>query len=105
MDGALIFWLGVTIIIIVLSAIVVHKRKNYKTLFAAIIAIMIIPIIIVSQDCIQNSSSEACVWGQSFMPLYFGFSLFVGGPILFLLISFFTWVYKLFTSNNGGTNA
>lgn len=103
MGGPILFWLVIIVVIISISVIVLLRNKNYKSLVVSAVTVIAIPFVMVGKSCIQNSSSEACVWGQSFMPFYLGLAVLVGTPILFLLISFFAWVYRVFAVHNNHT--
>lgn len=81
---------GSSFLLLVIIAIwLIIKRKNYITAIIIFAPCIAFPIIWVRRDCIIHSSSEACVWGQAFMPLYLGIALVTGSVI------YFTWVLCL----------
>ncbi len=96
MLGPLIFWSTVIIALIAGSIFVATRVKNKKTALLSTLISLLTPVVIVGIDCLERSTSEACVWGKSFMPLYIGVALIIGAPIMYLLITSFTWAYAKF---------
>ena len=94
MDGALIFWSILIVSVFCLSLYIVIKQKSYKPFGIIAFLISLFPIVWVAVDCYKSSSSEACVWGQSFMPLYFGFAILLATPICFLIYYFGNVLWK-----------
>ena len=88
MDGALVFWSCLILSILGFSLNIVVKQKLYKSFVVIAILMSLFPITWVTIDCYKNSSSEACVWGQSFMPLYLGFAILFAAPVSFLIYYF-----------------
>jgi len=88
MDTDIILWLALFFSIFILSIYIVIKQKTYKSYSVISIILPLFPITGVTIDCYQNRSSEACVWGQAFIPLYLIFSVLAATPIVFLIYYF-----------------
>lgn len=88
MDGALIFWCFLAVFSFSFSIYIVIKQKKYKSFGIIAVLLSLIPIIWVVSDCFKNNSSEACVWGQAFMPFYLGLAILFFTPIFFLMYFF-----------------
>ena len=85
MDKAIIFWAVLFLLLLLFSLLLVKRQKEYKALGIIAILMSLFPVTWVAIDCSKNKSSEACVWGVSFMPLYLGMALLVATPIGFLI--------------------
>lgn len=94
MDNDLISWFVVILIVLTIMAFLVYRFKNFKTLIASLTISIAIPILNVRYECFQNHSSEACVWGKSYLSFSLGLIAVIGTPILYLLFSFLYWLYK-----------
>jgi hypothetical protein len=88
MDAILVFWLTVGIAVIICSILLARMQKKFKQLILIAIITLLIPVVYVSVDCFINSHSEACIWGESYMPLYAAFMLIYTTPIIFILLRF-----------------
>ncbi len=94
MSPTLLFWGGVVIALIAGSVTVLRRRRSYRTALLATLLSAAPPIANVLWECTERYDSEACVWGQSLLPLYLGFFLLVEAPALFLLFSLFVWGWR-----------
>lgn len=93
-DTELIFWLCVWAGINALAVYLLVMTRRYRMYFLVTLFCLLVPITLVSMDCMENPSSEACVWGQSFMPLYLAVAAFGSAPVLFLGGTAIAWAYK-----------
>jgi len=94
MDGIKIFWLILFSIPIILASYIFNKSRNHKVVLIAFLVAIALPVVPVIFYCNENRMSEACVWGQSLLPLYEIFAVFVGFPIIYLLASFIIFVVQ-----------
>ncbi len=94
MDGALVVWCLLIFSVLCLSLCIIIKQNLYKPFVVISFLISLFPIVLVAVDCYQSSSSEACVWGQSLMPLYLGFAILFAAPICFLIYYFGNVLWK-----------
>ena len=88
MDGALMFWCFLIVFLFSMSLYVVIKQKMYKSFGVIAILLSVFSIIWVAIDCYKKYSSEACGWGQAFMPFYLGLAIFLFTPFFFLAYFF-----------------
>ncbi len=94
MDGIKLLWLIVFSIPIILASYIYYKSRNHKVVLIALLVAIAFPVVPVIFYCNENRMSEACVWGQSLLPLYEIFAVFVGFPMIYLLASFIIFVVK-----------
>ena len=94
MDGTKILWLIVILIPIILASYIYFKCRNHKVVVVAFLVAIAFPVVPVIFYCNENRMSEACVWGQSLLPLYELFAVFVGFPVIYLLASFIIYAVK-----------
>lgn len=88
MSGFVLFWGFLTLLIFGYSVSLVVGQRAYKTAGVIALLVCLLPIFWVAADCFANSSSEACVWGKAYMPLYLGISILIGAPLGFLVYHF-----------------
>ena len=77
--------IAVFLVILAATGIMLLRVRNYRTAIVAMVVAVAIPILWVGFDCLSNRTSEACVWGKSFMPLFLGIAVVIGAPLLYLL--------------------
>lgn len=88
MDGALVFWVILFLTLLGVAIYVMLKQRAYKQFGIIVFLVSLIPTVLVATDCYKNSSSEACVWGQSLFLLYLAGVMFCVAPIIFLIYCF-----------------
>jgi len=93
MDGPKI-WLIIILIPIILSSYIYYKNRNHRVVFIAFLVAVAFPVVPAIVNCKENRMSEACVWGQSLLPLYEIFAVFVGLPMIYLVVSFVIYAVK-----------
>ena len=94
MDGTKILWLIVILIPIIFASYIYYKSRNHKVVVIAFLFAIAFPVVPVILYCNESRMSEACVWGQSLLPLYEIFAVFVGFPTIYLLLSFIKYAVK-----------
>lgn len=97
MDTISIFWISILVLLFSIAGYVFYSAKNFITLVIAFLIALLFPSLLVKYDCLVNSTSEACVWGKSLLNLYTMASIIGVFPILFLLLSFCTYIYRKVT--------
>jgi len=90
---AYISWIVTLAVLIGFALFSLVKLKNYRTAILAVAISLLTPFLWVGSECAASRTSEACVWGQSFMPLYIGLALLVGVPVVYLLITIATFMF------------
>jgi len=98
MDVTLAFWAFLILNIWGYSLRITIKQKLFKPLGIIATLMSITSITWVAFDCYQSATSEACVWGKSFLILYLGFAIVFVTPILLLIYYFSKKVWHLFKS-------
>ena len=73
------------------------RKRSHPIAFYSILISFVLPIVLVSISCVKRATSEACVWGQAFLPLYWLASLILAAPIIYFVISFVSHLYKNYT--------
>ena len=94
MEAIGIIWLIVCALLFSSAGYVLYRKRNYKTLATAFSLALLAPCFYVVFECVINRTSEACVWGKSFLPLYTLLFASYVFPVLFLLLSFFIYIYR-----------
>ena len=94
MEKIKILWLIAILIPIILAAYIYYRRRNHKVIVIAFVVAIAVPVMPVIFHCNENRTSEACVWGQSLLPLYETFTVFVGFPIIYLFLSLLIYAVK-----------
>ena len=85
---------GISFLLLIISALwLVKRRKNYITATTIYGFCILFPVIWVGHDCYVRSSSEACVWGQAFMPFYLVAAL-IFGSVFYLIWIFCLTLYE-----------
>ena len=91
----LLFWGAFALFLFGYSLVLVNKERAYKTLAVIAVLMCLLPIAWVTVDCSKNNSSEACVWGQAYMPLSLGIALLIGTPLGFLVYYYSKKLWRL----------
>jgi hypothetical protein len=94
MDGIIIFWLIAILTPLFLASYFYYKKRNHMVIGIAFLVAVAFPAVTVVFYCNENRISEACVWGKSLLPLYEVGAIFLGFPIIYLLVSFIIYVVK-----------
>lgn len=94
MEAIGIIWFVVSALLFSATGYVLYRKRNYKVLIAALLLALLAPCFYVAFHCAINNMSEACVWSKSFLPLYIVFFASCVFPVLFLLLSFFSYLYR-----------
>ena len=94
MSLPLLMWGSGFFLLVIMAICLVIKKKNYLTAIIIYGFCISFPIVWVSRDCIIRSSSEACVWGQAFMPFYLGVALVMGSVIYLIWMLCRTLIIK-----------
>jgi len=73
--------------LLIASLLTLTKLRNTKVAVLCLTVPAVVPVLWVAFDCANQSTSEACVWGQALLPFYLGAAVFLATPILYLSIS------------------
>ncbi len=81
------------LVALVVGVVAVVRSRRFWSAAAVYLIAFLIPVGFVWADCLESRISEACVWGQSFMPLYWGASV-IGGTAVFLGMLGVIWMVR-----------
>lgn len=84
---ASLIWSLMFLALLLIASYVCRKARNYGLLVLAFCLSLSVPVVRVVHDCHVSRTSEACTWGQSLLPIMLPLAAFVGGPILYLLLT------------------
>jgi hypothetical protein len=94
MEKIKVLWLIIMLIPIILASYFYYKNRNFKVVVMTFVVAIAFPVVPVIFYCNESRTSETCVWGQSLLPLYEVFFVFVVFPMIYLLVSFIMYAVK-----------